>query len=155
MGPLPPTSRFKVAAGVNFETVKTDLDKIFKDLEKCDLKAGKVLATADDTNREPFNEIMSNFIRSSYQKIASQKRLLSSSIEAYKDLCDYLCYKPLNNGGENKDNTLIKTLPQPKDLFSSWIDFLDDFRIVWDDTCDDGTKKKSPKKVRKGNLLTN
>ena len=40
--PLPPTSRFKVATGVNFETVKSDLDKIFKDLEKCDLKAGKV-----------------------------------------------------------------------------------------------------------------
>ena len=40
--PLPPTSRFKVASGVNFDTVKTDLDKIFKDLEKCDHKAGKV-----------------------------------------------------------------------------------------------------------------
>merc|ERR1712168_489153 len=88
-------------------------------------------------------------------KIARQKTLLKNSVDAYKDLCDYLCYKPLNSGTENNDNNLAKTLPQPKDLFNNWIEFLEHFRFVWDDTAEDGTKKKSPKKVKKGNLQPN
>ena len=43
-------------------------------------------------------------------------------------------------------------------FFFHWpfqIDFLEDFRIVWEDTEDDGTRKKSPKKVKKGNLQPN
>ena len=67
--------------------------------------------------------IHSRFFSQERHSVPSNKQSsLISVISPYlQNLCDYLCYKPLNNGGENKDNSLTKTLPQPKDLFSNWV----------------------------------
>ncbi|XP_065564912.1 formin-2-like isoform X3 [Artemia franciscana] len=117
--PLPEPGDIDKAALIKFEDVDKDLKQLRKELDACDLRAKKVIASSSKCRLQPFKDIMEGFFGKAQTTVSSTEEHLLKCRDSLYSVTKYYTY-PAKNGELD-----------PKDFFCIWSPFCNDFKAIW------------------------
>ncbi|ESO02023.1 hypothetical protein HELRODRAFT_65173, partial [Helobdella robusta] len=119
--PVPEPSDVMQAANVNFDDLEAELNKVSNSLESCMSKVACVLRGSSPATLEPFQSKMNKFIIYARQSLQEQENNLKDSVKKFNNCVTFFMVKPKP----------AESSVSPKDFFSLWFSFCQDFKDIW------------------------
>ncbi|EEB20117.1 formin 1,2/cappuccino, putative [Pediculus humanus corporis] len=116
--PVPEPGDINRASVVNFDEIKTDLQKLEKELKVCQNKTEKVINASTDDNLQPFKNKMETFLSGAQKQISGEFENLEECKIKFKATMNFYQFKS-------------KTDDEVKEFFSIWAPFSNDFKDIW------------------------
>ncbi|KAK9506911.1 hypothetical protein O3M35_008760 [Rhynocoris fuscipes] len=120
--PVPEPSDIDRASAVDFEDIQSQICKLKKDLNGCQIKMEKV-TSANEENIQPFRNKMESFMSLAQKQISDEEESLDYCKQRFVALLKFYHFQP--KGG------VKLTEVTPQDFFPYWGPFCSDFKDIW------------------------
>ncbi|CAG5108787.1 Similar to capu: Protein cappuccino (Drosophila melanogaster) [Cotesia congregata] len=134
--PVPEPADIEAASTINFEDIIKELDRLEKELQKCEKNCKTVAELSPEDSTTAFKEKMETFLARARNELANEKENLQEARARFKAVMLFYQYVPKGTSIDTAD---------PKDFFGLWISFCKDFKDIW---------KKEQQRLKKERMKT-
>ncbi|XP_057327250.1 protein diaphanous homolog 1-like isoform X2 [Microplitis mediator] len=134
--PIPEPADIEAASTINFEDIIKELDRLEKELQRCEKNCKVVTESSPENSTTAFTEKMDTFLTRARNELVSEKENLQEARARFKAVMLFYQYIPKGTSVDTAD---------PKDFFGLWISFCKDFKDIW---------KKEQQRLKKERMKT-
>lgn len=120
--PIPDPSDVDRCANMNFDERKAEYEKLKNEISKIEKAKEKVVNESDEEHLEPFQKKMIAFLEHATKSLDELNELIEDCAQKFQKTMIFYKFQP-------KDGPLSEV--QPKDFFTIWHPFCDDFKNLW------------------------
>ena len=120
--PIPEPSDIEKCQHIDFDTQRTDCDKVNKELQIVKNKTKKVSENCTEELKEPFTSKMTEFIISAEVQLKDLRDLVEDCAVKFMDCMRFYNFVPKKGKLENAT---------PEDFFCIWYPFCSDYKNLW------------------------
>ncbi|XP_008545442.1 protein diaphanous homolog 1 isoform X2 [Microplitis demolitor] len=134
--PIPEPADIEAASTINFEDIIKELDRLEKELQRCEKNCKIVTKSSPENSTTAFTEKMDTFLTRARNELINEKENLQEARARFKAVMLFYQYIPKGTSVDTAD---------PKDFFGLWISFCKDFKDIW---------KKEQQRLKKERMKT-
>ena len=122
--PVPEPSDVERSAHINFDELRTECDKLRKDLDDITGAKDKVVQSDDQEHLEPFKGKMEAFLDKASGSLRELDEQVDDCSKKFVRTMQFYKYSPKEMGKPLSE-------VQPKEFFASWFQFCQDYKNLW------------------------
>jgi ElaB/YqjD/DUF883 family membrane-anchored ribosome-binding protein len=120
--PVPEAADVEKCIHIDFETQKTECDKIRSDLDRVRKTTDSIVEKSSEEHKEPFRTRMSEFLEKAEDQLKELCDLLDECIKKFLECMRFYKFSPKKGKLEDA---------KPEDFFCLWHPFCSDYKNYW------------------------